>query len=202
MPSPNLLDRWSLTIEDLTVIVDENPSLRGPLIGYIGEYKARETFKNDPRVSGLKKFDDHDRTKKSDFVFQYRGTEISVEVKSLQTNSIKRPEGGRFEGRFQCDASDRRSVKLPNGKKVETTCLLIGEWDLIAVNLFAFTNEWRFVYARNCDLPCSTYGKYSLYVRRHLLASTVRVTWPAEPPFVTDPFPLLDQIVREKKRAS
>lgn len=150
----------------------------------------------------LKKFNDHDRTKKSDFVFQYRSVEISVEVKSLQTNSIRHLDGGQFAGKFQCDASDRRSVKLPNGKKVNTTCLLVGEWDIIAVNLFAFTDEWRFVYARNQDLPHSTFRDYSPYVQRHLLATLMKVTWPTVPPFSVDPFPLLDQIVSKKSRAS
>lgn len=193
-----ILTKWKLTVEELTEIVNENPSLRGFISGYIGEYKAKKIFLSDARITNLKKYDDHDRSRKSDIAFTYKGIEIAVEVKSLQSSTVKK-DGRGYKGKFQCDASDKRPVRLPNGSVVSTTCLLVGEFDLLAVNLFAFEEEWRFVFARNADLPRSVSSKYTPYQRKHLLATSMEVTWPPKPPFFTDPFKLLDKIVKEKR---
>lgn len=57
----NILYRWGLTTDELTQIVDNNPSLRGMMLGYVAEYKLRKMYFEDPRVSALIKDDDHDR---------------------------------------------------------------------------------------------------------------------------------------------
>ena len=84
------------------------------------------------------------------------------------------------------------------GEKVTTTCLRVGEFDLLAVNLFAFENDWQFAFAKNWDLPRTRYKKYLSEVQAHLLASTMTITLPMNPPFFDEPFHLLDEIVREK----
>ena len=86
------------------------------------------------------KYDNHDRKHKGDIAFNYKGFEIKVECKSLQTNSIRSIEKG-YVGKFQCDASDRRPITLPDGTVIETTCLLVGEFDLLAVGIFNFVKE-------------------------------------------------------------
>lgn len=123
--------------------------------------------------------------------------EITIEVKSLQTNSIKRL-GHRFIGKAQVDASDSRNVTFKDGTTLKTTCLLAGEFDLLAVNLFAFEERWRFIFAKNADLPRSPYKKYTDAQRTELLASSVTATWPVELPFTDEPFALLDEIIAEK----
>lgn len=141
-----LLERWKLTEQELSVIVDENPSLRGFLLGYIGEYKLRALLFANSEVTSLRKPDDHDRKKssKNDISVQYKGHLFTIEVKSLQTNSIKHdPSNNAFRGTAQVDASDRRAVTLSDGSKLETTCLLCGEFDVLAVNLFQFREEWE-----------------------------------------------------------
>ena len=84
---------------------------------------------------------------------------------------------------------------LPDGGSVLTTCLQRGEFDILAVNVFAFTKEWKFVFAKNRDLPASSYGGYSEYQRQHLLATLVPVCWPPEPPFRAEPFTLMDEML-------
>jgi hypothetical protein len=193
----NILERWEISVDELTQIVDENPSLRGFMIGYVSEFKVKQMFFTDPRLTETRKYDDHDRTKKGDLSFFYKGVEIRVESKSLQSTMVKH-QNGIWKGTFQCDASDRRKVTLPNGNTVETTCLLVGEFDLVAVNLFAFGDQWRFAFAKNGDLPRTTYKKYKEEDRQYLLSSSMKITWPLQPPFVEDPFILLDEIVKEK----
>jgi len=93
----------------------------------------------------------------------------------------------------------RRNVTFPDGVTLSTTCLLAGDFDLLAVNLFGFENKWRFAFAKNNELPRSKYAKYRPYQRQYLLASLVTITWPLQHPFYEDPLPLLDEIVQERK---
>lgn len=193
-----ILDRWELTHDEFTEIVDTNPSLRGVTLGYIAEWKFHKMFLNHPYVSKVRKDDDHDRRRKGDRTFEYKGHKFIVEVKSLQTNLVKK-EGDDWKGKSQVDASDRRKVTFKDGSSLETTCLLRGEFDVLAVNCYAFGNEWRFAFALNRDLPKNTYRKYNEAQQDALLPTLIPVTWPVQEPFVTDPFVLLDRLVEERE---
>lgn len=192
-----ILDRWNLTVADLTAIVDANPSLRGMLLGYAAELKLTELLQANPNVSESIKYDDHDRRRKGDRVVVYKGRRFIFECKSLQTNSVRQTPDG-WTGRAQVDASDRREVTLPDGSRLVTTCLKVGEFDVLAVSLFAFGSKWRFAFARNRDLPRTTFRRYSPEQRSQLLATLVQVAWPPRPPFQTDVFALLDEMLRER----
>ena len=105
-----------------------------------------------------------------------------------------------FTGRCEVDARNRRMVKLPGGSELQTACFLAGEFDILAVNLFEFGQRWRFGFIRNRDLPRSRYKAYKPSQRKHLLATSIAVTWPLEPPFHDQPFDILAEIVRERRR--
>lgn len=198
------LDLWNISRDELNQLLDENPSLRGMVLGYVAELKLAQRIDRIPGMTRSIKYDDHDRTKKSDRLITYHGHDFHIEVKSLQTNSIQYIEPttpgdkGYHKGTTQVDASDSRIVTFPNGETLKTTCLLVGDFDVLAVNIFAFMNEWQFLFAKNSDLPRSTYSKYSPYQRQYLLATSVPVTWPPTHPFYTDPLPLLEQIIQER----
>lgn len=194
----DIFQRWQLTPQELSEIVAANPSLRGMMFGYVSEYKLRKIWFSDPRFQDVRKEDDHDRKQKGDLWFTYKGVRVSLEAKSLQTNTVK-GMGNIYEGTFQCDASDRREVSLPTGTKLQTTCLLVGEFDLLAVNLFEFGQQWRFAFAKNLALPRSKYAKYKPEDREHLLSSSMRISWPLQPPYEAEPWRLLDEIVQEKR---
>lgn len=196
--SPNqqksILKKWQLTENELTEIIRQSPSMRGLMIGYIAEYKLRKMHFSDSVFEDVHKADDHDRSKKGDLTVTFKGRQFRIECKSLQTNSIRRTEAG-YEGKYQCDASDRRTVKLRGGKQVETTCLRIGEFDIIAVNLFAFNEKWQFAFALNEDLPRSNFQKYSPAIRRQLLSTLMPVSWPLQLPYVENPIVLLERLL-------
>lgn len=122
-------------------------------------------------------------------------------MKSLQTNLVKQV-GTTWRGRAQVDGSDRRMVRFPDGTELNTTLLLRGQFDILAVNCFAFENQWRFAFALNRDLPKSTYKRYTQAQRDQLIASLVPVSWPPEPPFTTDPFPLVESLYQERMRGT
>lgn len=95
MSGETILETWGISANYLTDLVNSNPSLRGMIVGYIAERKLHEMFDDHGRTDGHRKDDDHDRTKKGDLCVTYKGHELRIEVKSLQTNTIeiKNPEG-------------------------------------------------------------------------------------------------------------
>lgn len=194
-----ILDDWGITQADLDVVLAERPSVRGILIGFLAEYKLQRTVFSDARIHKVTRYDDHDRSRPADFSIEFQGEQITVEVKSLQTRSVRGNNGG-FTGRCQVDASDRRLVELPDGSTLQTTCLLAGKFDVLAVNLFEFGHKWQFGFARNRDLPRSRHKAYTDYQRDHLLATSVPLTWPLEPPFYDSPFGILQDIARERRK--
>lgn len=188
-----------ITEQELTDLVDQNPSLRGILLGYVAEKKFHDTFLEHPEISEKSKDDDHNRKKKGDRRIIYKGKTLTIEVKSLQTAMVKRLGPDQWIGKAQVDGSDRRIVKFPDGTMLNTTLLLRGEFHLLAVNCFAFGGQWRFAFAKNSDLPFSSFKKYTASQKAQLIASLIKITWPPEPPFTDDPFILLDQLLYEKK---
>jgi transcriptional regulator with XRE-family HTH domain len=196
----NILEKWDMKVTDFETLIQDNPSLRGFVIGYLAESKLRELISKDTRISGLKKFDDHDRKNKHDLVIVYKNREYSIEVKSLQTSTVKVKEAENYEARFQCDASDKRKITLDDGQEVTTTCLRFGDFDIVAVNLFAFRGKWEFGFALNKDLPASAYAKYPEALRKNLIKSIIPITLPFNEPFVADISILLDRLHKERER--
>lgn len=198
----DFFERWDASMEEFNTVLTRNPSIRGMVLGYLAEEKVRNSFFEDhPDVSNLHSPDDHDREKKADWIFDYKGETIYCEVKSLQSNEVQRvdtPDGGsKWKGKYQCDASDRRPVTLPNGEELETTCLVVDEFDLLAVNLFEFGHEWRFAFAKNEDLPTSPWHGYDEEVRQHLIKGTMAIDWPLdeEGPYEATPWGLLEETI-------
>lgn len=182
----SVLDRWMLSEPELTELIDSNPSLRGMVLGYAAEVKFRRMYLNRTDIKSTKD-DDHNRKKKGDRRLLYKGEELVVEVKSLQTNMVKHDEvTGEWSGKSQVDGSDRRIVKFNDGTELNTTLLLRGEFDILAVNCFAFGDTWRFAFALNRDLATSTWRNYSAEQRKNLIASLQKITWPPKAPFTDD----------------
>ncbi len=191
----DFLAEWKITPEELNELLNENPSLRGMTSGYIAEFKLRKVLERIPELKYLGKPRDHDRKKKYDQGYEYKGHEIRVEVKSLQTNSVRDLGDGKFVGRFQCDASDARKITFPDGSTLSTTNLLRGQFDIVAVPLFAFIHEWDFVFALNRDLPGSTESSYSDYHRGLLLAGMMPLDYPPNSPYTENFLRLCDAII-------
>ncbi len=191
----SILERWDISAASLTRLVDENPSLRGMLLGYVAEYKLSELLAANADISSSMKYDDHDRTNKGDRVVEYKGNRFVVESKSLQTNTV-REKDGIWIGKAQVDASDRRTVTFADGSRLDTTLLLFGDFDVLAVNCFAFKNEWRWLFCKNADLSCSRFRRYTPEQQQHLIASLVVVSWPPRPPFTENIFDVLEDLIR------
>jgi hypothetical protein len=195
-----VVEDWGLTPDELNEILSHRPSVRGMLMGFVAEYRLTQIHFADARIHRWTRYDDHDRNRKGDFWFTYHGTQFSVELKSLQSNSVQQTGDDEYSGSAQVDASDRRTVTLPNGEQLLTTCLVTAEFDILAINLFEFGQKWRFAFAKNADLPRSRHKKYTEEQRKFLLATSVPLTWPLSPPFRPEPFGILNELLFERRK--
>lgn len=194
----NILDRFGISIEEFTKLVDDNPSLRGFILGYIGEYKAKSALKSNKDVTNIYKPDDHNRNSKGDLYITYKGKNFRIEVKSLQTNSVKKLGKDIWNGQYQCDASDSRDISLPNGHTVHTTSLQVGEFDIVAIGLYQFGETWRFAFAKNELLPRVKPTKRNHFSEEdatYLIKGTIDIKFPLEKPYTDDIFSLMDSML-------
>lgn len=206
MSNKSFLDKLSITLEELDAVLEENPSLRGTIIGYLGEIKLRGLLSENEQITVLPKPDDHDRSQKYDLPIEYKGHTFKIEVKSLQTNSIKVPHKRKdidFQATVQCDASDCRSIVLPNGKTVTTTCLLYGDFDILAVNMYMFNKKWEFAFALNEKLPHTGKGSKKHPIpkncQNYLMKTSFSITYPIEGFFTSDICSLMDYLIEKRK---
>lgn len=164
-----------LTFDEVDQLVTENPSLYSFILGYAAELKFLATVLSPYLTDGSsRKPDDHDRLDQGDRVFDWNGVEVRMEVKSLQSASVKdTKDPGIRQASFQVDASDKRPVLLPNGHTIETTCLKVGSFDILAVNMWAMFGCWKFAYCLNEDLPRSKAAQYTEEDRKYLLATSM-----------------------------
>jgi len=203
------LDNWDLTYDDINEITTNNPSLRSFVIGYAAEVKCKRLFfDGHPDTTGIYKPDDHDRAEKGDWILTYKGERLSIEVKSLQGTSLIPKRDGSVRLNYQCDASDRRTVTFSDGSSVQTTALLVGEFDVMALNLRALTGGWDFVFIKNEDLPRMD-GKgrskgFTDFQLENLIRTSISITLgigdKALQPYTDDPFILFDEILAERAR--
>ncbi len=185
--------RW-IENEALVQLIKENPSLRGMTYGYVAE-AAFVKFIEELGIKEHFKPDDHKKTK-SDRTFNLGGRRYTIQLKSLQTNSIREVEPGRFTAKVQNDASDARKIKLPNGSTIVTTCYQVGEYDVLGVSLQPFLGEWRFAFKKNKDLKRTTSNKYPPKAQKLLLATLEDISFPLSDDWTED---LLTLIQRDPK---
>ncbi len=182
--------------ETIFQIIRENPSLRGFVYGYVAELEFEQHYLKS-RKETFSKDDDHKKTK-SDRTVIFKGRPVSIQVKSVQTNSIRFADG-LFVAKVQNDASDRRRVTLPNGAKLETTCYVVGEYDILAVSLHAFTGKWRFAFKENSKLRRTTSKKYTAKEQQYLLATLEIIQFPLDPTWTDDFDAILERVSRQKR---
>jgi hypothetical protein len=192
-------NRW-VNPEHLLEVMRDNPSLRGFTYGYVAENEFVHWLK-DREIEAHQHYkpDDHKKTK-SDRTLTYKGKAHTIQLKSMQTNSIRdakeadRKAGIKFTATVQNDASDSRDVLLPNGHTVHTTCYKAGEYDVLCVSIQPFVGRWDFAFKRNGDLRRTTDPRYAGDDRQYLLATTERITWPLSDGWTTELFSLLGDV--------
>jgi hypothetical protein len=183
--------RWT-DPEIILEVLESTPSVRGMVYGNLAEIQFARWLEQGGVPRDVQRRDDDHAKTKSDRTFPYNGRQYTIQVKSMQTNSIKEPTRASFTAKVQCDGSDRREVTLPNGHKLITTNYVAGEFMVLATPLHAFTGAWDFAFRLNTTLPRSTSKKYTPDDRQYLLKTLVDITWPLAAPWTEDLFGLLD----------
>lgn len=184
--------RWADS-ETILRVLKETPSVRGMVYGNFAEAKFADSLVTlGVPVEDQSRDDDHAKTK-SDRTFRRADRSYTVQLKSIQTNSIRQLDDGTFTAKIQCDASDKRPIELPNGNTIATTCYKVGEFDVLATPLQPFLGEWGYAFRLNETLPRSTWRNYAEDDRQYLLATLVPITWPLGAGWTTDLFTLLHE---------
>jgi hypothetical protein len=213
---PDYWNDWRLDPEEFNRIIHQNSNALSAIYGYVAEERLREMFlEDDPRVENIRSPEDQDSTDKGDWAFDYRGEKMKIEVKSLQTHTIKRlddpdqqtlgenEEEARWEAGFHIKGtSDQRTIKF-DGEEYNTTLMNVVESDVdvMAINLYRIEDEWRFAFIRLTDLPRSE-GNYPDELREQLSKSLPKLTIPLEEPFTDDLYALMDEILEERRQSS
>lgn len=190
--------RW-VNPDHLIQVMRENPSLRGFTYGYVSEDEfVRWLERRGVESHEHFKPGEHDRkASKSDRTLSYGGGVHRIQLKSIQTHSLRdanedeRADGIQFVAAVQNDASDSRTITLPNGNRVHTTCYASGDYEVLAVSIQPFVREWEFAFKRNDDLRRTTDKRYSEEDRHYLLATTEIITWPLTHGWTRDLWALL-----------
>jgi len=162
----------------LVQVMQEVPSLRGMVYGNVVEVEFAEWLVAEGIPPEHQQRDDDHAKTKSDRTIVVNRRRYTIQMKSMQTNSIKETTPGSFAAKIQCDASDRREITLSTGKKVSTTCYRTGEFDILAVGLHPFYGDWRFAFRTNESLPRSAHRGYTDADRSELLKTLVDIEWP------------------------
>lgn len=179
--------------DHLLQVLRERPSVRGMVYGFLAEIELAHWLDGIGIPIETHIVDDDHAKTKSDRTIPYNGKQYTIQVKSMQTASIKEPFPGQFTASIQCDGSDKREVELPNGNRVLTTNYVAGEFMVLATSLQPFTGRWEFAFRLNSTLDRTTYWKYAEDDRQYLLKTMVPITWPLEGPWTNDLLALLDR---------
>ncbi|TKX45169.1 hypothetical protein [Halorubrum sp. ARQ200] len=205
--NPDFIDYWNawgLSPDEFNEIFNNNENVYSALFGYLSEKRVTERyFRNNEKITNLQSPRDHDTSKKGDIIFDYKGEEIIIEVKSLDTQpgdiQITDDMNGerKYMGTVQMRESDYIERTLQTGETIETSLIEIGLFDILAVNMFEYFDEYKFMFARSEDLTRSD-------VHPRLIASSPEAKYPPEinehVDYRENPFELIEEIIEERNR--
>jgi hypothetical protein len=147
----------ALSTERLARCVDENPSLRGYLRGYISEEKLRDYLESTPGISEVKKIPDL-HSKKGDFIFKHEGVQYSVELKSLSDEVHEDILNSGHKASLSLKRTGIRTLK--DGRT--TICLDRNQFDILAICTVSIDGQWDFKFILNKYLPSANIGQQYL----------------------------------------
>jgi hypothetical protein len=138
--------------EDLRLLIESNPSLRGYLQGYLAEYYLTKIIQATPGVSSVEKIPDSDK-QKGDFSVDYKGVNITIECKSLLSSSLRAASSPDVVGKVSLKSPGTRSITSPTGGSHLSTHLPKGTFDILAICTYNVTGIWSFYFVQNRFLP-------------------------------------------------
>lgn len=177
-----------LQVENLHVLLEGNPSLRGYLQGYLAEHHLTSLLTKTSDVTSIRKIPDADKAK-GDLEVMFRGVPIIIECKSLDSSSIRELPSGDWYARALLKNSDRRSIWIGEVEHL-TTAVPKANFDILAVCCFAVKGSWDFQFIASCELP--EHPSYPGYSKTWIPIS------PEVTPSTSDIYQLLSKVYCEK----
>lgn len=166
------------TMEDIQEMIDENSSLRGYLQGYLAERALKAQIQQIPGVESVTKIPDRDH-EKGDFKVIYKGIPMSIEAKSVMTDSVREDVLTQtWQGAVLVKNTDKREVEVEGIGTITTTKLERGQFDILAICCFAVSGQWDFLFLENRFIPAAD--------ESHNLLKTRFTVNPGTTPGVTD----------------
>lgn len=151
MASNSILQGFS--ISDVEEMISENPSLRGYLHGYLAERVLKKKLEAVPGVTSVAKIPDS-VPEKGDFRVIYNSTPITIEVKSIATESVRENLLTQtWQGLVKIKNTDKRDIEVDGIGVISSSKLLKGQFDILAICCFAVSGEWDFVFIENKYIP-------------------------------------------------
>ena len=208
---PDYWSDWKLDIEEFNRIIHQNSNALSAIYGYVAEERVREDYLDErPDVENIRSPEDQDSSDKGDLAFEYKGEQMKMEVKSLQTHTIREVASTQktidgdevpleYEAGFHIKGtSDQRTVEF-EGEEYNTTLMNVedSDVDIMAINLYKIEDEWRFAFIQLTDLPRSQ-GDYPDALRQKLSKSLPKLIIPLQEPFTDDLYGLMDEILEER----
>lgn len=185
----------AFTQEEVEQVIQDNPSLRGYLQGYLAEVALKKLLLQIPGVTSVTKIPDQ-ADQKGDFMVTYHGVDISIESKSIGTNSVKEDVlNDTWQGTVHIKNTDKRDIEIEGVGIIRTSSLCKGQFDILAVSCYAVSGNWDFVYMENEYLPVKSPDMPKLL-------KTSFVINPETTPLLTDSLVKVLDSVLEKKLAA
>lgn len=179
----SFLEHLDMSLEEFTLLVDQNSSLKGACLGYAAEHHVRKLLEGNPDVESVTKMRDSDRQHRYDFLVKYRGADIRVEMKCASKD-------GSVNTRFH----DSRFIQTEDGG-VRVTDKERGLFDILGMCMFNTSGDFSFKFVREVDIPHSCNKNLPEYLRSNFLLGTIRPGTHIE--VHECPFALMDSLTPE-----
>ena len=161
--------------EDLQLLIDENPYLRGYIQGYLAESVLAARLRDLPGVSSVRKIPDADKLR-GDLSVSYLGVDMVIECKSLASGVVRDDLlTGGVEVSVLCKNTDRRTIVVPGVGEVQSVNLPKGQFDILAICTYPITGEWGFLFMENKYLP-EAENKPG-FIKSRFIINTVSTPW-------------------------
>lgn len=183
------------TSEELDQVIQDNPSLRGFLQGYLAEVALKKQLLQLPDVFSVEKIPDQ-AAEKGDLRVRYKDLEITIEVKSIGTNTVKQDVlYDSWQGTVAVRSSDKKELEVEGVGRIRTSSIPRGGFDILAISCYAVSGKWEFLFMDNDNIP------YRDLKTPNLLKSSFTVN-PETTPYLHSNLLKILQIVYDKKKSN
>ena len=183
------------TPEELDAVITENPSLRGFLQGYLAEVALRKQLLQIPEVSSVEKIPDQ-ASEKGDLKIRYRDMDLTIEVKSVGTNTVKQDVlYDSWQGTVAVRSSDKKELEVEGVGRIRTSSIPRGGFDILAISCYAVSGKWEFMFMDNDNIP------YRDFSTPNLLKSSFTIN-PETTPYLHSDILRILQVVYDKKKSN